>query len=139
MKTIAGVLLAAALAFGAGCMQADWIDRTLVTEDGTGSWYGTCDAAGTKPELWLELRQQGPNVTGTYRTSGLGNYRSQVVAAGQIEGSVAGDVFAFKDPRGTIKGEMTVDGDEMKGQLTAVRASFIILRRSDSAPRPSSR
>jgi hypothetical protein len=42
MRTIAWILMAAALAIGSGCATPpDWIERTLVTVDVTGSWYGT--------------------------------------------------------------------------------------------------
>jgi hypothetical protein len=41
MRTIAGLLLAATLAFGSGCARSDWIDRTLVTVDVTGVWDGS--------------------------------------------------------------------------------------------------
>jgi hypothetical protein len=34
------MLTLAALAFGSGCAKTDWIGRTLVTVDVTGSWYG---------------------------------------------------------------------------------------------------
>jgi hypothetical protein len=40
MKTIVGILIAATLLFGSGCAKTDWIDRTLVTEDVTGTWSG---------------------------------------------------------------------------------------------------
>ena len=32
-----------------------------------------------------------------------------------IEGNVAGDAFRFKDDRGTLTGELTISGDEMRG------------------------
>src|SRR5215470_14814479 len=38
--TAACALLVIALAVTAGCAQKDWIDRTLVTENVTGSWCG---------------------------------------------------------------------------------------------------
>jgi hypothetical protein len=34
------MLTLAALAFDSGCAKTDWIGRTLVTVDVTGSWYG---------------------------------------------------------------------------------------------------
>jgi hypothetical protein len=46
MKTIAGLFLATFLTMSVGCAQKDWIDRTLVTVDVTGTWYG---ALGTGP------------------------------------------------------------------------------------------
>jgi hypothetical protein len=88
MKIVAGALVAAALAIGSGCANTDWIERTLVTVDVTGVWDGT---------VRLELQQQGPNVTGYFRAPlRLANWE---VISGPIEGSVAGDVFRFKDAR----------------------------------------
>jgi len=37
MKPIVCLLIAATLPFGDGCAKPDWIDRTLVTEDVTGT------------------------------------------------------------------------------------------------------
>jgi hypothetical protein len=37
MKTIVGMLIGATLAVGSGCARSDWIDRTLVTVDVTGT------------------------------------------------------------------------------------------------------
>ena len=45
MRATLGVI-AAALVFASGCAQTDWIDRTLVTVDVTGSWYGTIGGVG---------------------------------------------------------------------------------------------
>ena len=46
MKVIAGALIiVAALAFGSGCARTDWIERTLVTVDVTGTWYGSVGGA----------------------------------------------------------------------------------------------
>jgi hypothetical protein len=41
MKTLAAMSIAATLLVGVGCAKTDWIDRTLVTVDVTGTWSGT--------------------------------------------------------------------------------------------------
>ena len=46
MKIIAGLIIAAALVFSFGCAKTDWIDRTLVTVDVTGTWEGRVEGAG---------------------------------------------------------------------------------------------
>jgi len=38
VRTATWMLTLAALAFGSGCAKTDWIGRTLVTLDVTGSW-----------------------------------------------------------------------------------------------------
>ena len=71
MKTIGGLLIAAALAIGSGCAaRLDWIERTLVTVDVTGIWYGTASGGAlrtTAPEeLSLDLQQEGVEGQGLY-------------------------------------------------------------------------
>jgi hypothetical protein len=46
MKVIARVLIVAALAFSSGCARTDWIERTLVTVDVTGTWFGRAGGGG---------------------------------------------------------------------------------------------
>jgi hypothetical protein len=106
------VLIAAALAFGFGCARSDWIDRTLVTVDVTGTWYGTSQGPGFS-EVLFELEQQGSTVKGYIRFSGRSSS-----ASGPIAGTVAGDVFRFKNSRGSVEGEVTVSGDEMNGRAS---------------------
>jgi hypothetical protein len=137
------VLIAAALTFGSGCARPDWIEQTLVTVDVTGTWDGSMNSWSGQPgintEVRLELQQQGSKVTGSFRrlTGGVGT--AQIPIESAIEGSVAGDVFKFKDPRGRMAGDLTVNGDEMKGQVTAFTQLAILLRRVDSSPRPAPR
>ena len=38
MMRMIGLLIATTLVGGSGCAKTDWIDRTLVTVDVTGSW-----------------------------------------------------------------------------------------------------
>ena len=111
---IACALLAVALTLTVGCAQKDWIDRTLVTETVTGTWSGSMTGSGGRPPVWFELQQQGARVTGVMKLSAyglLGPY------SGPVEGSVAGDVFSFKEARGAYSGELTVAGDDMVGQI----------------------
>jgi hypothetical protein len=123
MKITAAVLIAAALAFGSGCVRSDWIDRTLVTVDVTGVWTGKAyiphAVTGLIVDVRLELEQQGPKVKGSIRPSGSIPWRSldRPSTAGPIEGSVAGDVFEFRETNGHIRGQLTVSGDEMTGEI----------------------
>jgi len=100
------VIIGVVLVLVSGCAQKDWIDRTLVTESVTGVWAGSLG-------IEFELQQQGAKVTGTINmsTTILGPY------SGPIEGSMIGDVFTFKDARGAYRGELTVAGDDMVGQI----------------------
>jgi len=142
MTIIAGVLIAAVLAFGSGCARSDWIDRTLVTVDVTGVWQGSMNSWDGQPaineEVSFELKQQGPNVTGYFKTSGRWSSGS-TRASGPIEGRVSGDVFRFRRTEGPHTGELTVSGEEMKGQVTVTsRPLAIFVRRSDSSSPPGS-
>jgi hypothetical protein len=128
MKTIAGVLIAATLALGNGCAKTDWIERTLVTVDVTGTWERV------ESTLQLELKQQGPNVNGYLRMPAPAGQFS-----GPIEGSVAGDTFRFRRVNGFGDGEMTVSGDEMTGQIRGLPTTpQATLRRVDPSSPPAS-
>jgi len=124
--------VATALVLGS-CAQKDWIDRTLVTADVTGTWAGLVEGsgAGIASDFRLELRQEGPAVKGTVqaRATGVGDL------SGPLQGTVGGDMFRFKNTRGSLEGEVTVDGDEMTGQIrTAFGTRAVSLRRVDSSP-----
>jgi hypothetical protein len=109
---MAGVLLATALVVAFGCARSDWIDRTLVTENVSGVWFGGIEGRNT---MQLDLQHEGPQVTGFLKFLSSG-----MVAGGPpvpIVGSMAGDLFTFKDERGPYSGELTVGGDEMSGRL----------------------
>ena len=141
MKIITWVLIAATVLFSSGCAQKDWIDRTLVTVDVTGTWYGRVASAATasgSPELSFELEQQGSTVKGFVRVTAKGGPGTNIYSGGPIEGTVAGDVFSFRDMRGT-NGELTVSGDEMNGRASLLGSSQpLSLRRIDPSSPPGS-
>ena len=145
MKLIAGLLIAPVLVVASGCAKADWIDRTLVTETVTGYWAGSMVSLDGQPavnqEVKLELQQQGGRVIGVIESFG-GGFSGRGLQRGTtpIEGSVAGDMFRFKDSREMIIAELTISGDEMGGQGTfgGGRPVTFRLRRVDaSAPATS--
>ena len=104
-----------ALVFASGCVQKDWIDRTLVTENVTGVWLGSLTFSQSRGPVEFALQQQGTRVTGTINlsTTMFGSDK------GTVEGSMTGDVFTFKDERGVYSGELTVAGDDMSGYVIA--------------------
>jgi len=54
------------------------------------------------------------------------------VSTQQIDGTVAGDVFRFRQRNGNVVGEVTVSGDEMTGQGSFAGSSrSLLLRRVD--------
>jgi len=122
-----------------GCAQKDWIDRTLVTVDVTGTWYGRVASGGTasgSSELSFELEQKGSRVKGFVRVTAKGGPGTNIYSGGPIEGTVAGDVFRFIDMRDT-NGELTVSGDEMNGRLSLLGSSqSLSLRRTDPSLPP---
>ncbi len=140
MRTISGLLLAMVLTMSAGCAQKDWIDRTLVTVDVTGTWYGRVQGTGgPSPDLLLELEQQGSTVKGSMRSPTGGSPAGfPRLNPGPIEGTVAGDVFRFRQARGSVEGEMTVSGDEMNGLVSYLGQRPLSLRRVDPSSLPAS-
>ena len=130
MRAIVGILIAVTMAVGSGCAKTDWIDRTLVTVDVTGTW----ETVGSST-LQLELNQQGPNVTGYLRLTGF----ASTPGSGPIVASVAGDTFRFRQVNGSGEGEMTVSGDDMAGQIRGYPyLTRVTLRRVDASSPPVS-
>src|SRR5215510_6444342 len=131
--------VATALVLGSCVRQQDWIDRTLVTVDVTGSWYGTpggptSTGPGNPGSIFLDVRQEGGTVQRFLQIEG-GNPSQLGRVGGPISGTVAGDVFRFKSTRDVVAGEFTVNGDEMVGTVSIGGTRPITLRRVD----PSSR
>jgi hypothetical protein len=137
MRAVARVLIAGTLVFSAGCAKTDWIDRTLVTVDVTGTWYGTAAGGTVGSEMWFELDQQGSTVKGLVRYRGpTGNIGE---LSGPVEGTVGGDVFRFRNMRGNLEGEMTINGDEMTGLVsTSFGRRPLSLQRVEPSSRPAS-
>src|SRR5215510_6580334 len=110
--------VATALVLGSGCTKQDWIDRTLVTVDVTGTWHGTPGGppVGNPNEFSLNLKQEGATVQG-FLQQRAGTPSPPGPIGGPISGTVTGDVFRFQSTRGTITGELTVNGDEMSGMV----------------------
>ena len=122
-------VVATALVLGS-CAQQDWIDRTLVTVDVTGTWQGSPGGPGPNNPgaLFLNLRQEGATVEGFIKQGASGAAAS---LDGPISGTVAGDVFRFKSTRGIAEGELTVNGDEMSGTVSIFGTRPLTLRRVD--------
>ena len=102
------MLVVAVLTCGSGCAKPDWIQQTLVTVDVTGTW----ETIGGPPFM-LVVEQQGPKVSGFFKTSGF----NQIGLWRPVDGIVVGDVFSFKLRDGESMGPMTVSGDEMTGKV----------------------
>jgi hypothetical protein len=138
VKTIAGVLILAALICGSGCARSDWIERTLVTVDVTGTWYGSIPGGSNSTgDLWFDLEQQGSTVKGFMQLNLIGGARPGYGSLPRpIDGTVAGDVFRFKEKAGAVEGELTVSGDEMTGQAWITGIRSISLRRVDPSSHP---
>ena len=108
MKRTRWLLVGLLLLASAGCAGRDWVSDLLVLTDVTGTWDGSATSKTANPfntgAIAMVLQQKGPKVTGELL------WRME---SGQLEGVVNGEVLSFS--RGPIKGELTVDGDEMTG------------------------
>jgi hypothetical protein len=120
------VAIGVALVFASGCAQQDWIDRTLVTVDVTGTW---------QDQGWeIRLLQEGSTVKGS-----IG--RSQILDpnySGPLEGTVGGDMFSFRQTNGPVTGEMKVSEDEMSGTVNWRNNVLTTLRRVNPPPSQAS-
>lgn len=118
------------------CVQKDWIDRTLVTVDVTGVWTGRAyiphAVTGLIVDLRLELEQEGPKVKGSIRPSGAIPWRNLDPSpmSGPVEGTLAGDVFEFREATGHLTGRLTVSGEEMIGEVVEKATYSVVLRRA---------
>jgi hypothetical protein len=141
MSRAARLLFVATLVFASGCAKQDWIERTLVTVDVTGTWYGSVGGeGGFARDLIFELEQTGSRVTGSMRyntTTGTTASSNAGARPGPIAGTVTGDVFRFRQTDGGVEGELTVSGDEMIGLVSFVGNRTFSMRRIDSTSRPS--
>ena len=139
MKTSPIVLiLMVSVVVSVGCAKPDWIQDTLVTVDVTGVWIGSV-ARGNylSSEVRLELEQQGPKVTGYLRVNPP--HIEYGFVDGPVEGTGTGDEFTFRQTNGILLGETTVNGDEMRVNMTAgTRVQTVLRRTSSSSPRPTS-
>ena len=135
MKLIVGLLVVAAVAVDSGRAKTDWIDRTLVTVDVTGTWSGSLHGVGTgSRELLLDLKQNGSTVKGSVQVSPTAGMMPDT-----IDGTLAGDGFRFRDSRGRLECNLTVSGDEMAGQVSFQGStSQISFRRTDPSSPPGS-
>jgi hypothetical protein len=145
MNHSARLLIAATLIFAAGCAaKQDWIDRTLVTVDVTGTWSGSVTELAVMsahaPVLLFELEQQGSTVKGYMRVGGSAGATSSWyrVNQGPVDGTVAGDVFRFRVTNGSLEGELKVSGDEMTGEVSLAGNRPLSLRRVDPSSPPGS-
>jgi len=105
------------------CARQLWVDRTLVTADVTGA------SRNVNGSLEITLEQQGAKVTGALFQR-VGNTRAP------IAGTVTGDVFKFQatGTSAVYEGELTVDGDEMKGYARSSGGRVdTVLRRIDAS------
>jgi hypothetical protein len=85
----------------------------------------------------LELEQQGSVVKGFFQLEGGTAAQSgRFSGGGPLEGTVAGDVFRFREARGGLEGELKVSGDEMYGFHVWSRP--FSLRRVDPTSPPGS-
>jgi hypothetical protein len=131
MRSMLSVI--ALLAVVSSCARSDWIDRTLVTVDVTGTWSGGVAQSGSMGNrgVTFELKQEGLKVTGSLR--------GPLWTSGPIEGTVTGDQCALRRVNGSMSAEMTVSGDEMTGRASGVyMEGTISLRRVDSTSAPIS-
>jgi hypothetical protein len=117
-----------------GCARTDWIDRTLVTENVTGTWSGSFGEAASYRYVQLELQHQGPNLTAFIGLLPSGASTGYQDRRAPIEGRVAGDVFTFKDARGSFSGELTIGGDEMTGRIFGPQGTRQVSLRHTNLP-----
>jgi len=117
MKRTGWLLIGLILFASVGRARRDWVSDLLVLTDVTGTWEGSVTISKPVVQsfgITMALRQRGPKVTGEL---------SWPQAGGELEGVVTGEVLSFN--RGPIRGELTVDGDEMTGKVFGPAGSTV--------------
>jgi hypothetical protein len=116
MKRTSLLLIGLVFLSNAGCAGRDWVSDLLVLTDVTGTWEGSVTRGSVTGSasfaITMALQQRGPKVTGALSWPREG---------GELEGVVTGEVVSFS--RGPIRGELTVDGDEMTGNIFGPHAN----------------
>ena len=85
--------------------------------DVTGKWTGTfTPSEGNASEGTINLKQDGDKVTGT---GGPNDGEQMPISNGKIEGNTVS--FEIAHDGMTLKMVLTVDGDSLKGDVTATR------------------
>lgn len=119
-----------AVAIAGGCGSAGVAPPTV---DVTGFWVGTWYAPNMgNGVLELRLEQQGALVTGdlVWRGSMEGpRAGASINPTGRLTGKVEGRQFSFDRGSVPAKGELTVDGDEMRGYVLTTRDADVRVRR----------
>ena len=101
--------------------------------DITGTWSGTWSAPNMgNGTVEFRLAQKGADVTGelVWRGSMEGpRAGASINPSGPLKGNVAGSVFSFDRSPSPVKGDLTIEGDEMKGIVTVMRDATVRVRR----------
>ena len=90
-------------------------------------------------EARFDLQQKAAKVTGSFQTTSY-PVGTDNRGPSTIKGSIANDVLTFEVARAILIGELTIDGDEMKGNglVGNSRRVSITLRRVEVAAPPGS-
>lgn len=121
-------LTAAALVMGCGTAGVA-PPRADVTGFWTGTWAAPNMGSGT---VDFRLQQKGAEVAGemVWRGSMEGpRAGASINPSGALKGQVAGAVFSFDRSPLPVKGDLTVEGDEMKGFVMTTRDAMVRVRR----------
>jgi hypothetical protein len=107
-KALIGLLIATTFVVGSGCAKQDWIDRTLVTVDVTGTWSGTMmtlgsGGAGGARDVVFELEQRGSTVKGTMRVTRLAPPSAAPGYVSIVRRPGEGKLTAFRLERPSLK------------------------------------
>jgi hypothetical protein len=101
--------------------------------DVTGVWIGTWSATNMgNGTVELRLEQKGADVTGEliWRGSMEGpRAGASLNPSGALKGHVAGHTFSFDRSPNPVKGDLTIEGDEMRGFVTTTREAMVRVRR----------
>jgi ABC-type glycerol-3-phosphate transport system substrate-binding protein len=120
MQAFLFAALALLLTIASGCAGSTAPQASGPLADVTGTWHGTWNNPSgivSSGNVKLELQQTGTKVTGRGEPGG------------DLEGTVTGNNFSYRFTSGRGGGDVTVNGDQMKGWGGVVARNALQLNR----------
>ena len=108
------VVLGAVLVLASGCAsKSDTAARSSAstTSDVSGTWQGYAGVGARSASVTLNLRQEGPGLSGNLAVGGRPDL------SGPVTGRVEGDTLRLRLGSGAVGPEVRVQGDTMTGMV----------------------
>lgn len=123
MRQTPRLLLFVILLGAVGCASTQPASTVDISGKWVGTWISTNQPAGGSGQIEMTVVQTGSKYNGNLLLTGGANDPS-----GLTEGFVTGNQVEISVPAG-MTGRLTVNGDEMSGQISGISGMIVKLRR----------